>query len=85
MAKYRKKPLIVDAFVLGEAPPKWWIDAVADNLATPFDSDSYAILKTAEGYIRAERGEYIIRGIKGELYSCKPDIFALLYEPVETK
>ena len=38
---------------------------------------------TLEGIHRAEPGDYIIRGVKGELYPCKPDIFAATYEPAE--
>ena len=86
MAKYRKKPIVVEAFILGETPtPAWWDEAIAANLATPFDNCAYAILKSSEGFIRVERGEYVIKGIMGELYPCKPDTFELLYEPVRDR
>jgi hypothetical protein len=38
-----------------------------------------------EGVMRAEPDDWIIHGIKGELYPCKPDIFAATYEPVEVR
>lgn len=40
-------------------------------------------IETLEGTMRAEPGDWIIKGVKGEYYPCKPDIFALTYEPVE--
>jgi hypothetical protein len=39
-------------------------------------------IPTMEGLMRADRGDYVIRGVKGEFYPCKPDIFALTYESV---
>jgi hypothetical protein len=41
------------------------------------------IISTLEGDLRASPGDWIIRGVKGEFYPCKPDIFAATYEPVE--
>ena len=42
----------------------------------------YIEIKTLEGYMKASFGDYIIKGIKGEFYSCKPDIFEATYEEV---
>lgn len=42
------------------------------------------LIKTLEGEMMADPGDWIIKGIKGELYPCKPDIFAATYEPVDT-
>jgi len=41
------------------------------------------VIKTLEGDMVASIGDYIIRGIKGEYYPCKPDIFEMTYEPVK--
>ena len=41
------------------------------------------VIPTLEGYHRALKGDYIIKGVKGEFYPCKPDIFAKTYELVE--
>lgn len=41
------------------------------------------LIFTLEGTMRASLGDYIIKGVSGELYPCKPDIFNLTYEPVE--
>lgn len=44
-----------------------------------------AIISTLEGTMVASSGDWIIRGVKNELYPCKPDIFAATYEPVADK
>lgn len=83
--KYRKKPVVVDAFRWTGGPdqtedPEWIIEQIrAGNVAFVVGA---MIIKTLEGTMRAEAGDYIIRGIKGEIYPCKPDIFEATYEPV---
>lgn len=80
--KYRKKPVVIDAFRLGtDVPPQWWNDAYQSGKAAPHLD--CAIIKTLEGEMRAEAGDYVIKGVKGELYPCKPDIFELTYEAAE--
>ena len=59
--KYRKKPIIVEAYV-----------------ATKEES-----IKTLEGTMKADKGDYVITGIRGERYPCKPDIFKQTYEEVK--
>lgn len=44
----------------------------------------FAIIETLEGQMTANLGDWIIRGVQGEFYPCKPDIFEQTYEPVET-
>jgi hypothetical protein len=88
---YRKRPVVIEAFCFdGGEMPDWFLDArSADKVRTfsegtgnPFnDPVTHATIKTLEGEMRAERGDWIIRGVKGELYPCKPDIFAATYEP----
>lgn len=91
MAKFRKKPVVIEAFQWtgdeGQTEdPEWIINALTDggawfnNRGTPQVNIEIA---TLEGNHIANRGDYIIQGIKGELYPCKPDIFAATYEPVE--
>ncbi|QCD52478.1 YopX family protein [Campylobacter sp. RM16192] len=96
--KYRKRPVEVEAFRLGCEPmPGWFLNEVKKNNIktstfgyTPNESgDSFyrdelqARIKTSEGTMYAEDGDYIIKGIKGEIYPCKPDIFEATYEKVE--
>lgn len=84
--KYRKKPVEVDAFIFGYGDfPQWFWDAIRDGVVTVFDADApfiYADIKTLEGVMHAMNGEYIIRGVRGEIYPCKPDIFLETYEKV---
>lgn len=78
--KYRKKPVEVEAFQwLVDEVPQWWRDA--KDVVVNVHSGS-AFIPTLEGTHEARKGDWIIRGIKGELYPCKPDIFAMTYEPV---
>lgn len=85
MARYRKKPVVIEAFRFGfDKPDLWWKDAVDAGLArvvTPVAAPRYASIKTLEGTMTAQPGDWIIWGVKGELYPCKPDIFDATYEP----
>lgn len=86
--KFRKKPVVIEAwqFLLeGAAPrPQWLIDAI--NAGTAWyqgGEHPYYTIATLEGDHRADLGDWIIRGVKGELYPCKPDIFAMTYEAAD--
>lgn len=86
MAKYRKKPVVIDAFKWTgdreqEEDPIWIVDAIEKG-DVYFDNGNM-IIKTLEGDHRADIGDYIIRGVEGELYPCKPHIFERTYEKVE--
>ena len=88
--RYRKKPVVIDAFILGDEWPDWWAQAVAHQIVTTYNNDGryaggpdYATISTLEGLMRAEKGDWIVRGIKGEIYPVKPDIFAATYELAE--
>ncbi|WP_046335967.1 hypothetical protein [Xenorhabdus bovienii] len=86
MAKFRKKPVVIDAFLFkGESNlnpeiPEWFVDAVL-NSEIKAEPD-HIIIRTLEGNHRADIGDWIIQGIKGELYPCKPEIFELTYEAI---
>lgn len=87
MPKYRKKPVIIDAFRLpaaGEAPDAFlaWAEQVG---FTDFvsDRDEGIAIETLEGTMRADPGDWVIRGVKGEFYPCKNEIFELTYEPAD--
>ena len=92
MAKYRKKPVVIDAFKWTadndqSEDPEWIVEAIKSGdveiLGITGTNVVFMLIKTLEGKMRAERGDYIIRGIKGEIYPCKPDIFEATYERVE--
>lgn len=85
--EYRKKPVIVEAIKWDGFPPDkdtspiWFCDAF-DFGRMYINRDGTANIKTLEGVMTASIGDWIIRGIKRELYPCKHDIFLETYEPV---
>ena len=86
MMKYRKKPVEVEAFRMGiDNIPDWFMDKITSNeiiLSRNLD-ETYCHIETLEGTMKADYGDYIIRGVNGEIYPCKPDIFEKTYERAE--
>ena len=88
MATYRKKPIEVEAWKwVNKEAPIWIYEAIQNGRirVTSADTgkDKYKmIIKTLEGDHTASEGDYIIKGVKGELYPCKPDIFEMTYESI---
>lgn len=87
--KFRKKPVVIEAFQLHpddgmtrRLPPKWLIDALVRGVVRE-NADGTCTIKTLEGDHLASHGDWVIQGVEGELYPCKPDIFAMTYEPAE--
>ena len=83
MAKFRKKPVVVEAcrYMIDIYMPDWFMDKVTDNTIIIY-ADVTCDIKTLEGTMKAGYGDYIIKGVKGELYPCKPDIFKQTYDEV---
>jgi hypothetical protein len=86
--KYRKKPVVIEAeqFVPEPQPPHYGPPIITDKMFMEYpvnlgEQGPYLIIPTLEGAHIANPGDWIITGIKGERYSCKPDIFAATYEP----
>ena len=78
--RYRKKPVVIEAYRIGdfENPmPLGWLTCQHYG-----NRDDYIEIETLEGRMRGNRGDWIIKGIKGEFYPCKPDIFEATYEPI---
>lgn len=85
--KFRKKPVVIEAWQFtGQSRLEWpeWMRG-HPSTASQFDwpDVEWISIDTLEGRMRADVGDWIIRGVKGELYPCKPDIFAATYEPVD--
>lgn len=83
--KVRKKPVVVDAvqFKGLVSIPEIIEFCPAFELLSPDDSTVQVFgIKTLEGTMEASPGDWIIKGVKGEFYPCKPDIFEATYEPV---
>ena len=95
MAKFRKKPAVIEAWQWNfseeqDVAPAWMMDALGrwpgENGAAfePDHPDGARIcIATLEGVMTASPGDWIIQGVKGDLYPCKPDIFEATYEPVD--
>ena len=84
--KFRKKPIVIEAvqFPFNGIRTK----ELSDFLGWEHDNDQYnwldiTTLEDADQVHRATPGDWIIKGVKGEYYPCKPDIFEATYEPVE--
>lgn len=90
--KFRKKPVIIEAVQIpvrfsnnAEDYPKWFVDAVEKKeivvtRGMMTQEVKYVEIKTLEGTMVGNVGDYIIKGVNGEFYPCKPDIFEKTYE-----
>jgi hypothetical protein len=81
-SRFRKKPVVVDAWQMTDqaATPDWISAAI--KAGQIFVSDTEVLIPTLEGEMRVSDGDWIICGVAGEFYPCKPDIFAATYEAV---
>jgi hypothetical protein len=90
MPKFRRKPVEVEAvqwtgtnadevlkFAFG------WASVRDESYQRLSSSERALVIETLEGAMRVAPGDWIIKGVKGEFYPCKPDILAATYEPVE--
>jgi hypothetical protein len=97
MAKFRKKPVVIEAMQIPQEaeahknmhslkalsqPVGEWIKTNGGKVFPNFPAGGLTI-PTLEGDMRAEPGDWIIKGVKGEFYPCKPDIFDATYEAAE--
>lgn len=92
MSKFRKKPIVIEAVQIkkgmGRTAPEWFPDAVLSGELIPHGMGAvtrdmpWVEVSTLEGVMRGDAGDWIIRGVKGELYPCKNDIFEATYERV---
>lgn len=81
--KYRKKPVVIEAFKwLTDKVPRWW--EKRKDITMDINTRS-VFIPTLEGIMEAKEGDFIIQGVKGEIYPCKPDIFEITYELVKSQ
>lgn len=88
MTKYRKKPVIIEAIQLKDKSIIEIINWTTDYINIEIDTDENdniigMIIPTLEGAMKASMNDYIIKGIQGEFYPCKPEIFEATYELIE--
>ena len=81
MAKYRKKPVVIEAIQFTKNTVSACLKFCEDEAS--FNSEVPCLhIDTLEGEMIANNDDWIIKGIKGEFYPCKPDIFEATYESV---
>lgn len=94
MARFRKKPVVIEAVRYDGTKASFdaiWDWMKGDDPDSPMcgysgpddDHPGDFGIKTLEGNMTASPGDWVIRGVRGEFYPCKADIFDLTYEPVE--
>lgn len=88
--KYKKKPVIIEAIQLlnDDSSIEECLKFIYDVFITDDDietvkNDGHIRIQTLEGDMKASFGDYIIKGVNGEFYPCKPDIFEKTYESIE--
>lgn len=87
--KFREKSMVIEAFhwtgdIDQEEDPIWAVNAIKEgkiDFYKPGTPEVRMVITTLEGAMEAIPGDWIIQGIKGEIYPCKPNIFEATYEP----
>lgn len=82
MPMFRKKPVVIEAMRLTSGEVSSVIDWIKNSGGSAYFSamNSLVFIRTMEGNMRASLGDWIIKGVQGEFYPCKPDIFEATYE-----
>lgn len=83
--KFRKKPVVIEAYQYTQTGdnyrPDWFQSRVTTRTIDTYPD--HFMVQTLEGAMRGDIGDWCIKGIKGEVYPCRADIFEATYEPVE--
>lgn len=83
VSKYRKKPVEIEAIQFDGWNWREVYQFMSDEplmFTQDFRKEEYLLIDTLEGVMKAKVGDYIIKGVHGEFYPCKPDIFHETYE-----
>lgn len=89
--EFRRRPIEVECFRLGyDEIPRWFQAHVRANNVSNIDAflenvNEIVKIKTLEGVMTAVQGDFIIKGVKGEIYPCKPEVFRLTYDPISLR
>jgi hypothetical protein len=85
-ARYRKKPVVIEAVQFdgtnGDAVAEWCGGTFEATTCHGDGPPTVVFIHTLEGRMGASLGDFVIKGVKGEFYPCKPDIFKATYEAV---
>jgi hypothetical protein len=82
MPTFRKKPVEVEAVQLPVTMAPAWLADAMDAEDVRLIADGHAEVSTLEGTMTGNPGDWLIQGVQGEIYPCKPDIFAATYDAV---
>jgi hypothetical protein len=86
MPRFRKKPVVIEAVQFdGENSSEifaWLLSDLSSPHIRKVDESGVLVIRTLEGDMTAQKGDWIIQGVQGEFYPCKPDIFSATYESV---
>lgn len=82
---YQKKPVVIEAEQYSSQEPGPLIAEAITSTDAYVEASGALIIRTLEGNHIANPGDWIIKGVKGEFYPCKPDIFAMTYESVKSE
>lgn len=77
--KYKKRPVVIEAIQYTGENPAEIKEFVGENCR--INKDGYIFIRTLEGSMEVSVGDFVIKGVNGEFYPCKPDIFGKTYEP----
>lgn len=85
MSLYRKKPIVIEArqwdgSITGASHIIDWL--LANDRTARYHDEGFLKIDTLEGMMTGEPGDWIIKGVKGEFYPCKDEIFQTTYEPI---
>lgn len=80
--QYRKKPVVIDALIWTGENEDEMREFLGHKMLNVLEGNRWLVIDTLEGVIYGNPGDFIIRGVQGEFYPCKPDIFDLTYEAV---
>lgn len=83
--QYRKKPVVIEAMLLDGncLEVMEWIQDSDGDVTFDLSQSGPIYIQTLEGSMCGDQGDYILKGVNGEFYPCKPDIFAKTYEAVK--
>ena len=82
MAKFRKKPVIIEAVQWTGENREEMEQFIPNTIIVRKNKEGELGIGTLDGVMTASKGDFIIKGVHGEYYPCKPDIFEQTYEPV---
>ena len=88
MMKFRKRPVEIEAMRYdghwtSAGAIQEWAKSHGSNAVVVDNFGNWLDIETPEGRMKVSHGDWVIRGVAGEFYPCKPDIFAATYEAVE--